>query len=185
MLERGYAATTMAEVARAAGVAVQTLYATCPGGKAALAKLVYDVTLAGDADPVPQSKRPQVRAIIAEPDPGAKLELYASMTLSVAQRITPVYRLLRAASAATPADTALDDLLRETDRQHHAGSRGPAAHLAEVGALREDLTVDRAADQIFALTAIEVYQRLTEVCGWSGKEYRVWLAATLRSALLA
>src|SRR5512133_996490 len=66
MVERGYAATTMAEVARAAGVAVQTLYAACPGRKAALAKLVYDVTLAGDADPVPQAQRPEVRAIVAE-----------------------------------------------------------------------------------------------------------------------
>ncbi|MFI7231924.1 hypothetical protein ACIBO5_52795 [Nonomuraea angiospora] len=40
-----------------------------PGGKPALAKLVYDITLAGDARPLPQSDRPEVQAIIDEPDP--------------------------------------------------------------------------------------------------------------------
>src|SRR3981081_4099357 len=68
MLERGYAATTMADVAQAAGGVGATLDSSCPGGKPGLAKLVYDVTLAGDAQPIPQSARPQVQAIIAEPD---------------------------------------------------------------------------------------------------------------------
>ncbi|MEW2444384.1 TetR/AcrR family transcriptional regulator [Micromonospora marina] len=184
MLRHGYAVTTMAEVARVAGVAVQTLYATCPGGKAGLAKLVYDATLAGDAQPVPMAERPPVQAIVAEADPGRKLELYASMVLSVAERITPVHRVLRAAAAATPADENLHGLLHQAELQHRAGSRGPAAHLAEVGALRDGLTVDQAADQIYALSSIEVYERLTEICRWSGEEYCAWLAATLSSTLL-
>jgi AcrR family transcriptional regulator len=184
MLSHGYAATTMGDVARAAGVAVQTLYAACPGGKAGLAKLVYDVTLAGDAQLVPMAERPPVQAIVAEPDPTRKLELYARMVLFVAKRITPVHRVLRAAAAATPADEAVHDLLQEAEHQHRAGSRGPAAHLAEVGALRSGLSVDRAADQIYALASIEVYERLTEICGWTNEEYHGWLATTLASTLL-
>src|SRR5690348_14138195 len=89
MLRHGYAATTMAEVALVAGVAVPTLYAACPGGKAGLAKLVYDVTLAGDAEITPMAERPAVHAIVAEPEPTRKLALYASMVLVVAQRMTP------------------------------------------------------------------------------------------------
>ncbi|UWP81767.1 hypothetical protein [Dactylosporangium fulvum] len=75
------------------------------------------------------------------------------------------------AAAATPADAALHALLRETDRQHREGIRGPAAHLAEIGALRKDL-------------AVEVYEPLVKVCGWTGEEYRARLTATLSSALL-
>ncbi|WP_432974232.1 TetR family transcriptional regulator [Dactylosporangium sp. CA-233914] len=185
LLERGYAAATMAEVAAAAGVAVQTLYAACPGGKAGLAKLVYDVTLAGDARPIPQAERDEVRAIVEEPDPARKLELYAAMASGVAARIAPLYQVLRAAEAAAPADAALHDVLRRTDEEHRAGARGPAAHLSDVDALRPGLSVERAADQIFALTSVDVYARLTQLCGWTIDEYREWLAATLRANLLA
>src|ERR1700712_2363190 len=43
----GYLGTTLAQVAEAAGVSVQTVY-NVVGGKAALLKAVYDTVLAGD-----------------------------------------------------------------------------------------------------------------------------------------
>jgi AcrR family transcriptional regulator len=184
MLERGYVATTMADVAQAAGVAVQTLYSACPGGKPSLARLVYDVTLAGDAQPIPQSARPLVQALIAEPDPERKLAGYAEMAAGIFQRIGPVYRVLRAAAASAPTDSALHDLLASTEQQRQIGSRGPAQHLADIGALRAGLTVQRAADQIYALTSFEVFERLLDVCGWSAHEYQDWLARTLADGLL-
>lgn len=184
MLARGYAATTMNDVAAAAGVAVQTLYASCPGGKPGLARLVYDATLAGDTEPVPVSERPQVRAIMEEPDPARKLAAYADMVSSIAQRIAPVHRVLRAAAAASPADEALDGLLSRAEQQRRTGSRGPAEHLAAVGALRPGLAADRAADQIYALTSVELFERLTEVCGWTPTEYAAWLAGVLADTLL-
>ncbi|MER5323733.1 TetR/AcrR family transcriptional regulator [Streptosporangium roseum] len=181
MLERGYAATTMAGVAKASGVVVQTLYTSCPGGKPGLAKLVWDVTLAGDAQAVPQSARPHVQAILAEPDPGRKLAVFAEMALTIYERVGPVHRVLRAAAAA---DAGLAGVLADTERQRLVGSRGPAEHLAAVGALRADLTAERAADHIYALTSIEVFERLTEVCGWSLRDCQDWLARTLSQTLL-
>ncbi|GIF94911.1 TetR/AcrR family transcriptional regulator [Catellatospora citrea] len=181
MLERGYAATTMVDVAQAAGVAVQTLYSSCPGGKPGLAKLVYDVTLAGDGQPIPQAARPQVQAIIAEPDPARKLLLFAEMAVGIYERIGPVHRVLRSAAAA---GGGLTDLLVDTERQRRTGSRGPAEHLAEVGELRVGLTVERAADQIYVLTSIELFERFTEICGWSLADCRDWLARALADTLL-
>ncbi|GAA4585893.1 TetR/AcrR family transcriptional regulator [Planotetraspora phitsanulokensis] len=181
MLEHGYASTTMADVARAAGVVVQTLYTSCPGGKPGLAKLVWDVTLAGDAQAVPQSARPQVQAIVDEPDPTRKLVAFAEMALSIYQRVGPVHRVLRAAAAT---DAGLADLLADTERQRLAGSRGPAEHLAAVGVLRTGLGVERAADQIYALTSIELFERLTEVCGWTMRDCQDWLAQILSETLL-
>ncbi|MEV4577770.1 hypothetical protein AB0K16_31450 [Nonomuraea jabiensis] len=51
----------MAEVAREAGVAVQTLYTSAPGGKPALAKLVHDITLAGKPGPCRRATAPRSR----------------------------------------------------------------------------------------------------------------------------
>jgi AcrR family transcriptional regulator len=178
MLSRGYADTTMGDVAAAAGVAVQTLYTACPGGKAGLAKLVYDTTLAGDAAPVPMSERPAVAAIVSEPDPVRKLRLYAGMVAAMAERIAPVHAVLRAAAGG------LGPLLSESEAQRRTGTRGPAGMLAAAGALRPGVDTDRAADIIFALTSIEVFERLTTTCGWSTDDYADWLAATLTDALL-
>lgn len=184
MLESGYASTTIPAVAERAGVAVQTVYASCAGGKAGLAKAVYDLTLAGDELPIPQHERPEVAAIIAEPDPVAKLRLYAAMATAIAERIGPVTRLLRAAEASALADGAVSELVDQTERERRIGSRGPAEHLGSLGLLRDGLTVERAADQIYALTAMEVYDRLTVVCGWTPDEFRQWLAKMLVATLL-
>ncbi|NUR88071.1 MAG: TetR/AcrR family transcriptional regulator [Nonomuraea sp.] len=184
MIAKGYADTGMAEVARAAGVAVQTLYTSAPGGKPALAKLVYDLTLAGDARPVPQSDRPEVQAIIDEPDPVCKLARYAAMATAILRRVQPVHRVLRAAAAASPADAGLQDVLAEIEHERLRGSRGPADHLHALGALRPGLTPARAAAQIYALTSTETYEKLTEVCEWTTPEYETWLADTLAATLL-
>lgn len=181
MLERGYAATTMAEVANRAGVAVQTLYASCPGGKPALAKAVYDSTLAGDHRPIPQTARPAVQAIIDEPQPARKLALFANMAANISERVGPVHRVLRAAAAT---DAGAGELVERAEQQRLIGSRGPAEHLAEIGALRAGLTVEKAAEQIYALTGVEMFERLTTTCGWTSAEYEEWLAQLLAATLL-
>lgn len=182
LLERGYAATTMAQIANAAGVAVQTLYATCPGGKPALARLVHDVSLAGDARSVPLADRPEVARIIAEPDPARKVALYAAMATAMFQRADPFQRILRDAAVS---DSEMRDLLETAERQRLTGSQGPAQHLADVGALREGLSVESARDQIYVLTSFELFDRLTDTCGWTVGEFEDWLADTLRAILLA
>jgi len=53
----GYVGTTLDAVAATAGVSPQTVY-NLVGGKATLFKAVYDVTLAGDDEPIPIARRP-------------------------------------------------------------------------------------------------------------------------------
>jgi hypothetical protein len=56
-ISRGYASTTLADVAGAAGVARPTVFAAA-GSKAALLKLVLDQALSGDDEPVAVADRP-------------------------------------------------------------------------------------------------------------------------------
>ncbi|MFI6393265.1 TetR/AcrR family transcriptional regulator [Nonomuraea sp. NPDC050547] len=184
MIGKGYADTTMAEVAREAGVALQTLYTSSPGGKPALAKLVYDITLAGDARPLPQSGRPEIQAIIDEPDPVRKLAGYATMATGILRRVQPVHRVLRAAAAAAPADAGLQEVLADIEHERLKGSHAPARHLHELGALRPGLTPAGAAAQIYVLTSTENFEKLTEVCGWTETAYEEWLARILATTLL-
>ena len=139
---------------------------------------------AGDVRPIPQSERPAVQAIIDEPDALRKLELYAAMATDIQRRVGPLHRVLRAAAAAAPTDTQAPDVLARTERERLAGSFGPAQNLAAVGALRDGLSVERAAQQIYVLTSVEIYERLTEECGWDPSDYQAWLVQQLSAALL-
>src|SRR5215471_4504962 len=67
-LEKGYAATTMPAIARAAGTALDTVYATV-GKKPALFRHLIETAISGTAQAVPAGQRDYVRAIRAEPDP--------------------------------------------------------------------------------------------------------------------
>jgi hypothetical protein len=83
----------------------------------------------------------------------------------------------------------LDETLIEL-RERHAtqrldGLRRFAALLAESGALRPGLTVERAADIIWTVCAQANYDSLVTARGWTPAEYRDWLAETLASSLLA
>ncbi len=71
-VEAGYAATKMTDVAAAAEVSVELVYGAF-GTKANLLKTVFEVTIAGDDEPVPLMQRPALLAIRAEPDPARAL----------------------------------------------------------------------------------------------------------------
>src|SRR4029453_6103520 len=71
-LDRGYAATTMPAIAAAAGVSVQRVYKAF-GNKPPPPKAVFDVAMAGDAEPVPVLQREALGRVRAEPDPYRKL----------------------------------------------------------------------------------------------------------------
>src|SRR3954447_15305640 len=64
---KGYGRTTMSEVARQAGVAVETVYAAFRN-KPGLLREVWYVGFRGDDDDVRLLERPEMRAVLAEPD---------------------------------------------------------------------------------------------------------------------
>src|SRR3954465_6236290 len=66
-LTRGYVATTMADIARDAGVALQSVY-TAGQSKAELLHLVVDLAVAGDDQDVMLVERPTFAAVGDEPD---------------------------------------------------------------------------------------------------------------------
>src|SRR3954469_4352156 len=66
-LSHGYAATTIAEIASAAGVSVETVYKAFRN-KPGVAKAVFDVGVVGEDEPVPMFERPEIKAVAAAPN---------------------------------------------------------------------------------------------------------------------
>jgi AcrR family transcriptional regulator len=181
LLANGYAGTTIAQVAAAAGVSAETVQKGF-GTKAALAKAVYDVTLVGDDEPVPLRDRPEFAALLAERDPARTLERYAAIGRTLWERIGPLLDvLMQGAQAGEPDLVAFVATIR---RESHAGAGGLVDHLAAMGALRPDVAVDRARDELWLLIQPEMYRLLVGERGWSLDDVQAWLTRTAAAALL-
>jgi AcrR family transcriptional regulator len=178
---QGWLGTTMTAIAARAGVSAQLLYKTY-GTKVALAKRLYDVTLIGDNEPAPLSQRPQIAAIIAEPDPRRKVALYVHLGRVVTERVGRLLATLRAAATAGDADVA--DLITTTDRERLAGAEGFVRHLAAADALRPGLTMERATDAVWILLNPAILLQLTDDRGWTPDQAEEWLTNQLHTALL-
>lgn len=182
LLERGYAATAMADIAAAAGVAVQTVYNAVGGGKAIVAKRVWDVTVAGDLDPLPLKARPQIQAVFAEPVSTRKLVGYAALCRQVYERLGPLARVLRAGAAA--GDRELQQLIDTVEHERLLGTASIAAHLSAVGALRPGLPVEHAGHRLWVINSGETGDALVLRCHWSLDEYEAWMAEMMIAAVL-
>jgi AcrR family transcriptional regulator len=181
LVTKGYADTTIKGVAEAAGVSVQTVYKAF-GGKAALAKRVYDVTLVGDEELVPLAQRAEIQAIIAEPDPRQKLAMYAALGRKLIERVGPLLSVLFAGAKA--GDPELAEFAATTARERLIGVSGLVGQLEAIGALRPGLGFDRARDIVWTLVGWEVYELLVIERGWSLDEWQAWVAESTAAFLL-
>lgn len=173
--ERGLAATTIAEVARRAGVSPESVYKGF-GSKAGVVKAVFDVAIAGDDDPVPVADRPEVQRIRDEPDLRAKIRLYAE---SAAERAGRAARLQLALRDGAAADPAVEELWRTVQAERLAGTTGVARHLVDTGRLRAGAGVEEVRDVLWTCLSVEVYDLLVLQRGWTREAYADWLTRTL------
>jgi AcrR family transcriptional regulator len=179
-LTRGYAGTTMEEVAAEASVALDTVYASV-GPKPALFRLLVEGAISGTDRQVPVMERDYVSAIRATPTPGAKLDVYADAIAAIQRRLAPLFDILR---SAAPVDAALAALWDSVQRRRARNMPLLVDELARTGGLREDVSRRDAADLIWAVNSIEVYVLLTKTRRWAHARYAPWLAGTLKRLLL-
>jgi len=179
-VDQGYAATTVADIADAAGVAPATVNAAF-GGKAGLLKQLVNVGIVGDDAAVPLAERDIVAAIAAEPDASRQCTMLASLIADVHERLGPLQDVLLQAAGTDPqvrAQVQLDQRGRREGMAEFVSTINPSV-------LKPDLTAEHASDAVWALTDPRLYVGLVLERGWRKDDYQQWLGAQLASALLA
>ena len=180
MVAHGYRATTITSVAAHAGVNVDTVYQLV-GRKPVLLRELIEQAISGTDHAVAAEERDYVQAIRAEPDPAAKLAIYARAVRRIQERMAPLVKALRDASSTEPeAEQVWDDI----SRRRAANMRRFVVDIRDAGGLRPDLSVDDAADLVWTLNSSEVYLLLTVDRGWSPQRFEGWLADTWSRLLL-
>lgn len=181
-LEHGYTGATIPAIADRAGVALQTVYRAAHGKAGLLAAAVTAAVAGGSARAaLPVQERPAIRAIRDEPDPARQLQLYARTQPGIWSRVGPLLRVLAAAAESEPDLRALQ---LDQVRQRRTGLLALTRLLEERGALREDLSQERAADLIVTLGSFATYDSLVTTHGWTHDQYAAWLADALQHSLL-
>lgn len=178
---RGYAATTVAEIARRAGVVPDTVY-TAVGRKPALFRELIELALSGTDQPVPGAQRDYVARMQAEADARRKLAVYAEAVTDIQGRLAPLFLVLRDAAALDPN---LRELWDEITRRRADNMRLLAIDLASTGGTRTDLTVDEIADIVWTMNSSEYYSMLVTDRDWSADRFRQWLFDAWCRLLLA
>jgi AcrR family transcriptional regulator len=178
---QGYEATTVEQIAARAGVSKPTVF-TSVGSKQALLKVVREVAMAGDDEPVPVPQRPGVQRILAAPGAAEAVVAVAAHVTQLVARYADVEEVLRGAAAGE--DPELRALWEMGEQQRRAGAALLLGLVSSEGPLRPRLSAERAADVLSHLMAPDGYRRLVHECGWSDEEYAVWLAEVVAAQLL-
>jgi AcrR family transcriptional regulator len=179
-LERGYAGTTMAAVAKAAGVSSETVYKAFEN-KPGLVKAVFDVAIVGDDEAIPMLQRAFVARNRAEPDPRRRLLAYGEHLAAVNARAAPVQLVVRDAAVS---DTGAAAVWNQVQHERLIGMTAFAEDLASHGHLRSDVTSDEARDVLWTHNSVELWDLLVNGRGWTNERLGNWVARQLIAALL-
>jgi AcrR family transcriptional regulator len=179
--ERGYAATSMEEIAAAAGVGRATVF-TAVGGKTELLTEAYRLAVRGPANAnTPLGQQARSRRISAEADAQKLLAGYAGVMVEVGRRLAPLYEAVRAAAHADPEARELWQLITEERR---TAATGIVRRLAERKALLHDLDRQSASDILWVLNDPALYQLLVTQRRWTQRRFRSWLTHSMQTQLL-
>jgi AcrR family transcriptional regulator len=177
-LSSGYAGTTVAAIAAAARVSVETIYKGF-GGKPGLVLAIIDKGLAGEGPIRAEQRSDHIRD--TEPDPRKILSSWGAFTAELAPRVIPILTLARDAAAGDPElAAALEQISAARLERMTVNARG----LLKAGHLRPGITADQAADIMWAFSSPELYELLVIRRGWPAERYGQFVAEALIGALL-
>jgi AcrR family transcriptional regulator len=176
-VSRGYVATTVADIAKEAGVALQSVY-NAGKSKAALMHLVVDLAVAGDDEEVLLTDRRSYTAVSELPTAERQVEGFAGLIAETMERLAPVWVAYRQAAAVDP--TAAESL----EAAHRRRNETFATLMRTVDEDRLRMSPEEAADTAWAIGSIDVYLLLRSVRGWEHEQYVRWLTRTLVDQLV-
>ena len=175
----GFRPTTIAAIAAHAGVSAESVYKGF-GSKAALAKAVFDLVIAGDDEPIPVAERPAMLAVRAEPDARHKIAMFVE---GLAQRQARSARAQIVIRDGRHVDDSLAPVWAKLNDEGMAGMTMLGRHLLETGQLRDGIDLEEVRDVLWTYLAIDNYERLVLTQGWPPERYSRWLAHAITSAL--
>jgi AcrR family transcriptional regulator len=176
----GYAATSIAAIASAAGVSLKTVYLVFET-KSGLLRALWHLGLRGEQDTISVGEQPWYREVLDEPDPERQLRLNARNSLIVKTRAGAILEVIRDAASSDPEIAAL---WARIQTEFHDNQHAIVQSIADKHALAPGLDVASATDVMWALNHPSLYSLLAGERDWSAERYERWLADLFCAQLL-
>lgn len=176
---KGYANTTMDDIAAGAGVAVQTVYYTFRT-KSLLLREAFEFAGAGEPDAPPVDQREWMRDVLQETNGDRAMALAVEHGVDIFVRAADLWP---AVGAATLSDPDVEEYSRSVSTRRRAGMGQLVEHLDTIGYLSQGFDVARGTAIVVALFSHDTFLAMTRDAGWSTQQYKAWLWRTLRGQL--
>jgi AcrR family transcriptional regulator len=177
----GYAATTLAAVAEAAGVGARTVYVRF-GTKAALLKRVVDVAIVGDTAPVDVAGRDWFAVATSAPTAGERIAAIAAASRDMMARAGDVLAVAQQAEHGEEIIAAAAQAGREATL---ANFRTLWSTMDKDGLLPAGADVEWLVRTTATLAAADTFLLYTRMHGHSPAKYGTWLETSLHRLLAA
>lgn len=171
---RGYAATTLTDVAEDADIAPRTLYLHFPT-KAELLLRCIGLAIAGDDEPLALADRPAMGAAMAAPTLDERIRLMALLTASLMERTGP---LLDVALQAAPSEPAIAAAAAAGRADTSRTLRDFWHRIHDDGLLPPSTDLEWLTETATLVAHAETYLLIRRTTDWDSGAYRDWLATT-------
>jgi AcrR family transcriptional regulator len=171
-VERGYARTTVADIAASAHVAVPTVYVSVGPKPAILGELRKQIPVVAG---VPQDTRGAL-AMASHP-----LGVIAGMVAGIRRLMETCGDLMFAIEAASPFEPVASEAWEEGLVIHRAAWGMAVEQLEALGALKQTLNTTKAADTLSVLSLPATWRTLSRDHGWTYDEIETWIIETAMS----
>ena len=168
-IERGYAGTTVSDIAAAARVAVPTVYVSVGTKPAILDELRKMIPVAAG---VPGDVRAAFEQVH---DPR---QMISGFVAGVRRLLDTSGELMYAIESAAPFEQVAAEAWGEGLVIHRAACAMVIERLKVLGALQETLPPDRAGDVLSVLSLPATWRTLARDYGWTYDEVEIWMVDT-------
>lgn len=176
-VEEGYSGTRMIDIAKRAGVAVQTVYFVFHTKPELLSACFEYAVLGPERVPPPmQSFNQHIRAAKSG---RAMLRAFAAGNAAIAARAAAINEVARAATHEPEARVVLQD----SENLRRDGLRMYIEELQTRFGLREGLEIERGTDILLTMSGPQTYLTLRGY-GWTDEEIVDWVTDTCATQLL-
>ena len=166
----GYARTTLAKIAAAAGVSTETVQGQ--GSKAELLIAAVEYAAVGVSDEKNILNLDVGRRMQAASSPAEAVDISVAAQTEANQRSAALSLALIGAGGGDPElDRYLSELVASVTRQN----RRILEIFRDRGWLREDMPFDDLVETAAVLASAETFLRITRRDGWSVERYQAWL----------
>ena len=174
---KGYQATTIAAIAREAGVSVETVKAAA--AKAELLISAFEVTFSGSEGAGSLTDTEVAAGVLDVPD----AEFLHTVLTQIAAANARGHALWTVLLGAALSDPVVDDALQGMLGRRAADNVEFVTELVRRGLAAPTQDVAGTAAVLSFLLSPEAYQQLVAQSGWSPERYRGWLGEAVRAEL--